>query len=199
MTMLPAFALPGLALPALALLAAGASLAGCAATADRAATQVQAVAQATASPTLSTRDAAFFDQAARAGIEEVTFGQLARTQATRAATRDFALRMVDAHTTINQELTRLAAAKQITPPLDMDLAHQQSYASLQALHGRAFDRAYLDGQATDHQAVLAVFQDEAAHGTDPQVRAFAARIAAQIGAHLRQAERLGGRPAPAPP
>lgn len=181
-------------LPTLGLLLA-LPLLGCAA-ADKAATQVQAVAQATTNPTLSTKDAAFFDQAARAGIEEVTFGQLARTQAVRASTRDFGLRMVDAHTTINQELTRLATAKHIAPPLDMDLAHQQEYAALEKLHGKAFDRAYLNGQATDHQTVLALFRDETANGADPQVRAFAARIAPQIARHLHLAETLGGRPAP---
>ena len=176
-----------------------APLLGCTA-ADTAAVQVQvqAVAQATTSPTLSTADAAFFDQAARGGIEEVAFGQLARTQASRPAIQDFALRMVDAHTTLNQQLTRLATAKHIAPPLDMDLAHQQSYAALQPLQGRAFDRAYLDGQATDHAAMLALFRDEAAHGTDPQVRAFAAGAAPQIAQHLRRTEQLGGRAAPAP-
>ncbi len=171
-------------------------LLGCAATADRAATRVQAVAQATTSPTLSTKDAAFIDRAARAGIEEVTFGQLARTEAVRASTRDFGLRMVNAHTAINQELTRLAKSKRIAPPLAMDLTHQQEYAALEKLHGGAFDRAYLNGQATDHQTLLALFEDEAARGADPQVRAFAARAAPQIRKHLRNAERLGGRAAP---
>ncbi len=171
-------------------------LLGCAATADHAATRVQAVAQATTSPTLSTRDAAFIDQAARAGIEEVAFGQLARTEAVRASTRDFALRMVNAHTLVNQELTRLAKSKRITPPLAMDLAHQQQYPALEKQRGRAFDRAYLNGQATDHQTVLALFEDEAANGADPQVRAFAARVAPRIREHLRNVERLGGRPTP---
>jgi putative membrane protein len=176
-------------------LCAALPLLGCAA-ADKAATQVQAAAQASSSPTLSTADAAFFDQAARAGIEEVTFGQLARTQAARAAVRDFALRMVDTHTTINQDLTRLAARKQIAPPLDMDPAHQQQYTVLQALTPRSFDRAYLDGQASDHRAMLALFHAEAAHGADPQVRAFAARLAPQLAQDLHLAERLGGHPLP---
>ena len=170
-------------------------LLGCVA-ADKAATQVQAVAQSTTNSTLSTKDAAFFDQAARAGIEEVAFGQLARSRSASTALRDFATRMVDAHTTINQRLTRLAAAKHIDPPLEMDLAHQQSYAALDKLHGRDFDLAYVNGQATDHQAMLALFRDEAAHGTDRQVRVFASRLAPEILRHLRMAESLGGRPAP---
>ena len=58
--------------------------------------------------------------------------------------------------------------------------------------GRAFDRTYLNGQATDHAAVLALFQTEAQSGTDPDVKAFAARVAPDIQAHLTMAEKLGG-------
>ena len=185
-------------LPAFGLLAATAMLplVGCSAT-DATATKVQAAAQAQTTPTLSTTDATFIDQAGRAGIEEVTFSQLARTQGVRASTRDFASRMVDAHTTVNQELTQLATQKQITPTTGMDTAHQDQYNRLQALHGSAFDRAYLNGQATDHQMVLQLFQNEAANGTDPDVKAFAARIAPQIQQHLTMASKLGGRPTPA--
>lgn len=171
-------------------------LLGCAAT-DHAATQVKAAAQAQTTPTLSTGDAAFMDEAGRAGIEEVTFGQLARTQATRASTRDFALRMVDQHTKVNQELTRLAAQKQITPTNSMDTAHQGMYDQLQSLHGRAFDHAYLNDQVADHQATIQLFQNEAANGTDPDVKAFAARTLPQLQMHLQLAEKLGGK-APAP-
>ncbi len=171
-------------------------LLGCVA-ADRAATHVQAAAQASTNPTLSTRDAAFFDQAARAGIEAVTFGQLARTQTASTAIRAFAVRVIADSTTINQKLTRLAATKRINPPLQMDLAHQQAYAALAKLHGRDFDLAYLNSQATDRKAMLALFEDEARNGADRQVRAFAQRTVPAIRTLLRDAERLGGRPAPA--
>ncbi len=173
-------------------------LLGCA-TADTAATHVQAVAQAATSPTLSVQDAAFLDRMARAGIEEVAFGQLARTEGARASTRDYGLRMVNAHTTINQELTRLAGAKHVDVPLTVDLTHHQRYLALQALHGRAFDRAYLDGQATHHAEMLALLRNEAAHGTYRDVRAFAARIEPQIERHLKLAEHLGGHVQPGTP
>ncbi len=184
-------------LATLGLLAAAAiPLLGCATT-EHAATEVKAAAQAQATPTLSTADAAFMDQAGRAGIEEVTFGQLARTQASRASTRDFALRMIDQHTKVNQELTQLATRKQITPTTSMDTAHQDMYDQLQKLHGRAFDRAYLNGQVADHQTVIELFQNEAVNGTDADVKAFAARTLPQLKMHLQMAEKLGGK-APAP-
>jgi 3-hydroxyisobutyrate dehydrogenase len=176
--------------------ASGLALACCAAT-ERAETQVTAVAQAQAVPTLSTADAAFIDQAGRAGIEEVTFGQLARAQAAHAAVRDFGMRMVDDHTRLNQALTQLAARKQIAPTVSMDTAHQDAFDALQQLHGRAFDRAYLNGQVTDHQTVLALFRQEAASGADRDVKAFAANAIPMLDMHLHLAERLGGQDAAA--
>ncbi len=169
-------------------------LVGCA-TAEKASTQVQGAVQAQTTPTLSTTDSTFFDNASRSGIEEVTFSQLARQQATRSSTRAFAVKMVDGHTTVNQQLTQLAMTKGITPPTTMDTTHQAAYDALGKLHGRAFDRTYLNGQATDHAATLQVFQNEAQNGTDPEVKAFAARIAPEIQSHLNMAEKLGGHPA----
>ena len=151
------------------------------------------VAQAPTPPAVSAVDTAFFNQASQSGIEEVTFGQLARQHAVRASTRNFATRMVDAHTPVNQQLTQLAASKGVTAPTTMDDTHQTSYAALGKLHGRAFDRAYLNGQATDHAATLQLFQNEAQNGTDPDVKAFAARVAPDVESHLTMAKRLGGR------
>ncbi len=163
-------------------------LAGCATSKKPAA----AAAPAPATPALSSADAVFFDQASRSGIEEVTFGQLARQHATRASTRAYGLKMVDVHTPVNQQLTQLAASKGVTPPATMDDAHQASYDMLSKLRGRAFDRTYLNGQATDHAATLQLFQNEAQNGADPDAKAFAARIAPDIQSHLTMAKRLGG-------
>lgn len=168
-----------------------AALMGCAQT-QQAATDVKSAVQAQATPSLSTADASFVNDAGRAGITEVTFGQLARAQGSRAAVRDFGLRMVTEHTSLNQELTRLAAAKKITPTVTVDVAHQTTYDQIAALKGRAFDRAYLNAQVADHQATLAIYQEEASNGTDPDVRAFAAKVVPMLQAHLALAKRLGG-------
>ncbi len=181
---------------AAALVPAALALAACSA-ADHAATQVTAAAQAQTSPSLSTADAAFLDEASRAGIETVTFAQLARTQGVRASTRDFATRLADTHTTLNQDLTHLAARKHIAPIASMDPAHQADYDRLAALHGSAFDRAWLNQQAADHQAMLRLFQGEAGRGTDADVRALAARGVPEIERHLVSIGKLGGRAAAA--
>jgi putative membrane protein len=167
-------------------------LAGCA-TSEKAVTAVQSAVQAQTTPTLSTSDTTFLNTAGRAGAEEVMFGKLAQTKATTAADRRFAGTMVMQHTALNQQLVQLAQSKGITPPSDPDTAHQMAYDQLQKLHGRAFDKAYLDGQVQDHQAVVAAFQTEAQDGTDPDIKAFAAKNQQEMQQHLAMAQRLDPR------
>lgn len=173
------------------LLAGG--LLGCSQT-EQAATQVQSAVQAQATPTLSTTDATFLNDAAQGGITEVTFGQLARQQGRTASVRNFGAQMVTDHTSVNQQLTQLAAAKQINSLTNTaDSVHQAAYDKLAAMKGRAFDRGYLNSQVADHTATIKIFQDEAANGTDPDVKAFAAKTLPTLQMHLDEARKLGGR------
>lgn len=182
-------------MPALLGAAALAVLAGCTQgekTADVAAANAQAAAQAQNNPTLSTSDSLFIDQAARSGLAEVQEGQVAQQQARRAAVRQFAAMMVTDHSAVNDQLMALAQQKQITPPNAPTDLQRGDLTRLQAMKGAAFDRQYLDEQVADHQQVLNLFQTEAQQGTDPDVKAFAAKYAPTIAHHLEEAEKLGG-------
>ena len=160
---------------------------------NKAATEVQSAAQAQVNPTLSTSDTYFINQAAAGGLAEVRFGELAASKASSPAVRRFAQQMVSAHSQLNTQLTQIAQNKQISPPSTIDPPHQQSYDDLQKLHGRAFDKAYIDGQVQDHQTTLQLFQQESQSGTDPAVKAFAANNTDIIQQHLTEAEHLAAR------
>jgi putative membrane protein len=161
--------------------------------AEQAATTVQSAAQAQTTPTLSTTDATFINLAGTSGIEEITFGQLAQTKASRAAVRNYAAQMVTDHTAANQQLIALAQAKQMTPPSSMDMLHQQLFQKLQGMRGQAFDRAYMDSQVQDHVMVVEAFHTEATNGTDPQVRSFAQQNLPTMQQHLQMARGLTGQ------
>jgi putative membrane protein len=168
------------------------ALAGCAET-QRAADTTMAAARAQVSPTLSTSDAAFLTTAARGGMAEVRLGQLAQTNGRSAAVRGFGQRMVDDHGRANQELAALAQRKQVTPPSGIGAEHQRVYDELAGLRGAAFDRTYARAMVEDHEEDLRAFQEEAQNGTDPDVRAFAARAVPLLREHLRMAQRLPQR------
>ena len=167
-------------------------LAGCAQT-QRAADTTLAAAKAQVNPTLSTSDAAFMTTAARGGMAEVEMGQLAQRNGRSPAVKRFGQQMVSHHGRSNQDMVALAQQKQITPPSSIGAEHQSVYDDLAKLRGNAFDRAYAQAMVRDHQEDLRLYQEEAANGTDPDVRAFAARHVPILQDHLRMAQRLPQR------
>jgi putative membrane protein len=167
-------------------------LAGCAQT-QRAADTTVAAAKAQVNPTLSTTDATFMTAAARGGLAEVQMGQLAQRNGRSEAVRRFGRQMVEHHGRSNQEMLALAQQKQITPPSTMGAEHQRIHDDLSKLRGGAFDRAYARAMVQDHQEDLRLYQEEAANGTDHDVKAFAARHVPLLQEHLRMAQRLAQR------
>ena len=101
--------------------------------------------------------------------------------------------MVEDHGQANQAMLALARQKQITPPDSIGAEQQQTYDNLARLRGSAFDRAYAQAMVQDHEEDLRAFREEAQDGTDPDVKAFAARHVPVLEAHLRQAQQLPRR------
>ena len=167
-------------------------VAGCAQT-QKAADTTVAAAQAQLSPTLSTSDAAFMTTAARGGLAEVEMGRLAQRNGRSAAVKRFGQQMVSHHGQSNQEMVALAQQKQLTPPSTMGAEQQRIYDDLAKLRGSAFDRAYAQAMVRDHQEDLRAYQTEAQNGTDPDVKAFAARHVPLLQDHLRMAQQLPQR------
>lgn len=167
-------------------------LTGCAATQQAADTTV-AAAKAQVNPTLSTQDATFMTEATRDGLAEVAMARLAERNGQSAAVKRFARQMIEDHGRTNQEMLVLARQKQITPPETMGAAHQQTYDRLARLRGAAFDRAYMQAMVEDHRDDVQEFQTQMRDGTDPDVKAFAARHLPTLQEHTREAERLAAR------
>ncbi|MEN0075388.1 MAG: DUF4142 domain-containing protein [Paracraurococcus sp.] len=166
-----------------------ACLAGCAET-QQSVDTVASAAKAQVNPTLSTTDASFITDAARGGMAEVQLGQLAEQKGRSPAVRRFGAQMAKNHGEANTGLMALARQKQITPPDGIGGEQQAVYDGLAKLQGRAFDRAYAKAMVQDHQEDLRAFQNEAQNGTDPDVKAFAARQVPMLQEHLRMAQAL---------
>jgi putative membrane protein len=144
-------------------------------------------------PQLSATDSTFIDQAAMSGLDEVQDGQLGATQASRAAVREFAQRMVADHTKANQQLAQIASQKGVTPPTQSDQQQTAERDALRHMHGRTFDSHFIQDQVRDHQQSIQLFQQEAEQGTDPDLKAFAQQTLPILQQHLQMAESLEGR------
>jgi putative membrane protein len=137
-------------------------------------------------------DNTWINKAAQGGMAEVELGQLAQSNASSDAVKQFGKRMVDDHTRANDELKRIAADKGITLPSGLDAKSQATKDRLSKLSGKEFDRAYMEDMVKDHRVDVAEFKKEAASGKDPEVKAFASKTLPTLEEHLKLAEQTQG-------
>ena len=130
---------------------------------------------------LSAADKSFMMNAAKGGMMEVEMGKQAAQSAQNADVKKFGNRMVTDHSKANSELMALAKEEGVTLPGAKGPAKWKS------------DKDYMDAMVKDHQADLAEFQKEAQSGTDPDVKAFAAKGAKMVSSHLKLAQQTQGK------
>jgi putative membrane protein len=125
---------------------------------------------------LSPQDKSFMMNAAKGGMMEVELGKLASTSAQNADVKKFGSRMVTDHSKANSEL--------------MALAKEEGVALSAGKSGGKWksDKDYMAMMVKDHQEDLAEFQKEAQSGTDPDLKAFAAKGAKMVSTHLKLAQ-----------
>ena len=128
--------------------------------------------------------------AARSNLAEITEGNLAIQRAPEISVRDFGDRMVTDHSAQLAMLTSAAENAGLPVPTDLDPAHKAEANRLSQLSGTSFDRAYLMDQVTDHQATLALLQQEVAAGQDPGLILVAQTAIPVVQDHLAHAEML---------
>jgi len=130
---------------------------------------------------LSSADKTFMMNAAKGGMMEVEMGKQAAQNAQNADVKKFGNRMVTDHSKANNELMALAKQDGVSLPAGKSAGKWKS------------DKAYMDDMVKDHQADLAEFQKEAQSGTDPDVKAFAAKGAKMVSMHLKLAQETQGK------
>jgi putative membrane protein len=132
---------------------------------------------------LAPTDDTFVTNAAQGGLAEVQAGQLAE-QRGDATVKTIGHMMVTDHTKANSQLAGIAKSQGLTIPNQPDPAHIATLAQLRGAKGETFDNQYLEGQLTDHQKTIALFQQEAEQGTDPQLKSFAQTTLPVLQHHL---------------
>jgi putative membrane protein len=109
--------------------------------------------------------------------------------------------MINDHTRLGQAMGAAATSAGVTPPAPALLPPQQ--AALDQLRaagsGPSFDMAYQQAQISGHQEALTLFQNYAASGDVPAIKAAASQAIPTIQMHLNQAQMLQTAPPPPPP
>lgn len=137
---------------------------------------------------LSPADKQFIRMAATTDMTQAHEGQVAEGQASRADVKDCAKTLVQDHTQSYEQLTELAAKTGVSIPTGIDAAKNPQLKQLVRLKGNRFDQQFDKDEIADHQRVLATYKREAAHGQNPELKAYAAKMVPVLEKHLSLAE-----------
>src|SRR5438128_11009401 len=127
---------------------------------------------AKAASKLSAADKSFMVNAAKGGMMDVEWGELAAQNGQNADVKKFGNRMVTDHSKANSDLMALAKEEGVTLPGAKSPGKWKS------------DKDYMQMMVKDHQADLAEFQKQAQSGTDPDLKAFAGKYSKVVQQHL---------------
>jgi putative membrane protein len=140
----------------------------------------------------TTDDRQFVMQASAAGLAEVNLGNMGVKQAHSRDVKKFAEHMVKDHTKANQRLDKLADRLRIMPAQAMDAKHQAAADRMAQMNGAGFDHAFMRQMVKDHEQAVSLFEAEAKHGQDKELRDFAKKTLPTLKEHLKMARDLAG-------
>jgi putative membrane protein len=135
-------------------------------------------------------DRMFVSKAMQGGLAEVQLGQLTLQKSNNPQVKEFAQRMIDDHTKLNEQMKPVAQQVGVTPPDQISKGDRKTIAKLQALSGSAYDQAYIKDMVKDHKQDLNEFQMEASSGQDQTVKDAANQGSKVITQHLQMAQQM---------
>jgi putative membrane protein len=123
---------------------------------------------------------------------EIQMAQVALTNASSQAVRDFAQMMITDHTNANNMLQQNGYGKMRNPVTDvLDATVSRQMAKLRGMSGTSFDQAYIASQVDMHQTAL-----ETVNGTllpsaqDDRLKGLLGTVRQSVETHLAQARSL---------
>ena len=132
----------------------------------------------------------FAVKAANGGMMEVEMGKLAEQKAVSKSVKAFGAMMVKDHSKANEELKKLAAAKNITLPATMGNDMQKHMDDLRKDTAMQFDKNYIDMMVSDHNDDIDLFEKAVKNSKDSAFKSFAAKTLPTLYKHLGAAKAI---------
>ena len=133
-------------------------------------------------------DNTFVTKAAEGNMAEIQMAELAKTKAQNQAVKDLAERLYTDHTKAGDDLKPIAKKDNMTLPAALDAKSQAEYNKLQKLSGTDFDHEFVNYEIRDHKEDIFMFQHEADHGTNTDMKSWASQTLPALREHLKLAE-----------
>jgi putative membrane protein len=138
----------------------------------------------------SPQDRMFVKNAMQGSMAEVQLGQLTLQKSQNEQVKQFAQRMIDDHTKLNEQMKPVAQQIGVDAPSQVSKKDKAIMTKLQGLSGTAYDQAYLKDMVKDHKQDLNEFQMESSAGQDQIVKDAANQGSKVIATHLQMAQQL---------
>ena len=142
----------------------------------------------TAKSSKSSMDTKFVKDAAEGGLAEVELGNVAKSNGTNDAVKQFGDKMVTDHSKANDELKSLAQQKGWTLPTELKAADKAKKDRLSKMNGAQFDKAYMRDMVQDHHKDVKEFEKCASSCKDPDLKAWASKTVPTLQDHLKMAQ-----------
>lgn len=140
--------------------------------------------------TVRSNEAEFTTNAADAGLIEMELAELATAKTANTDLKAYANMMLKDHGTANEELIALAKSKNIVLPTAISNTNQKRKDELMEKNGADFDKKYASLMEEEHIKVLAFMEHQARKGTDPDLKAFAAKNVSVVNSHLNAIRKI---------
>jgi putative membrane protein len=141
-------------------------------------------------PQNAAMDKMFVQKAMQGSMAEVQLGQLTLQKSNNEQVKQFAQKMIDDHTKLNEQMKPVAQQLGVKVPDKLSKKDSKNIAKMQSLSGPEYDQAYIKDMVKDHKSDLSDFQTEASNGTDPNVKDAAAQGSKVIAQHLQMVQQL---------
>jgi len=140
-----------------------------------------------------TKDKRFVAKALESGMKEVQSGSLAAEKAVSYEVKEFGRKMEEEHRKANRELKELAQQRGYAVH-DLDTTMISMHVKTMAeLNAGDFDRKFMKQMVKDHEKVIKLFEKEAKHGADSDIRRWAENTLPVLREHLTHARAIYGR------
>lgn len=141
---------------------------------------------------MTTTTQGFVTAAATSDLYEVAAGKIALQRSSSAAVKEFAQKMITAHTETTTKLKGIISANaiKVTTPASVDNRRQGMLDNLRGASNADFDNRYITQQVAAHKEANTLMRGYAKDGDNPLIRDFAAETDIHVKEHLATAEKL---------
>ena len=135
-------------------------------------------------------DKIFLKKAMQGNIAQVQLGELTLKKSNSDQVKQFARKMIDDHTKLNEQMRPVAQDLGVEIPTEVSKKDKSLMSKMQDLSGAAYDQAYIKDMVKDHKQDLSEFRMEASNAHDPGVKDAATQGSKTIAEHLQMAQQL---------